>query len=347
MKKITSLLLVLVMVLGVFALVGCSNTGDDAAATTAATTEATTDDESKGGALKLGLGLKISASATDASAEANGAGQVTVTAAAVLVDADGKVVKAFIDCSDNTAAYTKDGKAVSATEFKTKYEAGAGYGMVAYGGAAKEWYEQADAFCSVIVGKTADEVKALVAADYKGTEDVVSAGCTIYVSDLALAVEDAIKNATATKATKSAELKLGVATTQTIADATSDAAGSNKLETVFFAAAVDANGKVIASTADSVEVDFTFNAQGKSTFDATKTVLSKRQKGDNYGMVAYGGAAKEWYAQADAFCAQTVGKAAADMAGLMGPDYKGNDDVKAAGCTIYVTGLVKAAAKIG
>ena len=83
MKKITSLLLVLVMVLGVFALVGCSNDGDPAV-TTAATTEATTDDESKGGELKLGLGLKISASATDASAEANGAGQVTVTAAAVM-----------------------------------------------------------------------------------------------------------------------------------------------------------------------------------------------------------------------------------------------------------------------
>lgn len=344
MKKITSILLVLMMILGAFALVGCSTDGDPAE-TTAATTEA--EEETNAGELKLGLGLKISASATDASAEANGAGQVTVTAAAVLVDADGKVVKAFIDCSDNTAAYTKDGKAVSATEFKTKYEAGADYGMVAYGGAAKEWYEQADAFCSVVVGKTADEVKALVAADYKGTEDVVNAGCTIYVSDLALAVEDAIKNATATKATKSAELKLGVATTQTIADATADAAGSNKLETVFFAAAVDADGKVIDSTADSVEVDFTFNAQGKSTFDATKAVLSKRQKGDNYGMVAHGGAVAEWYAQADAFCAQTVGKTAADMAGLMGPDYKGNDDVKAAGCTIYVTGLVKAAAKIG
>ena len=64
-------------------------------------------------------------------------------------------------------------------------------------------------------------------------------------------------------------------------------------------------------------------------------------------MVAYGGAAKEWFEQADAFDAACVGKTAAEIAGLQAEDGKGVADLQAAGCTIYVTGFVKAATKIG
>ena len=54
--------------------------------------------------------------------------------------------------------------------------------MVAYGGAAKEWYEQAAAFDSVCLGKTAGEIEGLIGEDFKGTEEVQTAGCTVYVS---------------------------------------------------------------------------------------------------------------------------------------------------------------------
>ena len=56
--------------------------------------------------------------------------------------------------------------------------------MVAYGGAAKEWFEQADAFNALCVGKTATEIKALCAADNYGTDEVKTAGCTILVNGL-------------------------------------------------------------------------------------------------------------------------------------------------------------------
>ena len=75
--------------------------------------------------------------------------------------------------------------------------------------------------------------------------------------------------------------------------------------------------------------------------------LSKRDQGDSYGMVAYGGAAKEWNQQAAAFDAACVGKTAQEIQGLMGEDYKGVADLQAAGCTIYVSNFVKAATKIG
>ena len=66
--------------------------------------------------------------------------------------------------------------------------------MVAYGGAAKEWNEQADAFDATCVGKTATEIAALVAENgYNGVDALVSAGCTIGVADM---VKAAVKAAT-------------------------------------------------------------------------------------------------------------------------------------------------------
>lgn len=298
--------------------------------------------------LKLGLGVYTTASATDATADKNGQGKATVTAAAVLVDDEGKIVKAVVDCADSAVSYTAEGKAVAASEFKTKYEQGKDYNMVAYGNAAKEWYEQADAFCALIVGKTAAEVKALVAEDNKGTQEVVTAGCTIYVAEFANAIEKAINNATASDATEKDTLKLGVSTAQTKADATVDKPGNSQLETTLFAAAVDADGKIVAASSDCVQVKFTFDNTGASTFDATKPIISKKEAGDSYNMKTYGNAAKEWYEQAAAFDAACVGKTVAEIKGLMVADTnKGNADLQAAGCTILVDGFVKAASKIG
>ena len=271
MKKIIPVLMASVMMLTLFAFTGCKK-------------EEPT--------LKLGLGVCTSVSATDATADKAGQGKATITAAAVLVDDEGKVVKAFIDCADNKVTYTTEGKANANDSFKTKYELGNDYGMVK-SGSAKEWFEQADAFCALIVGKTAAEVKALVAENGKGTDAVISAGCTITISDFASAVVKAIDNATASNATKNDSLKLGVATNQTPKDATAEKAGSNQLETYFFAAAVNAEGKVVAASSDCVQVKFTFDITGKSTFDATKEVLSKKEQGDNYGMKAYGGSASD------------------------------------------------------
>lgn len=324
MKKILSVLMVALVVLSAF--VGCKQEEP---------------------ALKLGLGVYASASATDATEDKAGQGQATFTAAVVLVDDAGKVVKAFIDCADNKVNYTADGKAVANDSFKTKYEAGNGYNMVAYGGATKEWFEQADVFCSVIVGKTASEIKALVVEGDKGTDEVINAGCTIMIAEFANAVEKAINNAVASNATKNDTLKLGVSTTQTTADATEDKAGSNKVETTFFAAAVNAEGKVVAASSDCVEVTFGFDTAGKSTFDATKETLTKKEKGDAYGMKAYGGSAKEWFEQAGAFDAACIGKTAGEIEALMGADQKGSADLQAAGCTIAIGGFIKAAAKIG
>lgn len=301
----------------------------------------------KPAALKFGAGVYVSTPVTaDATADKDGSGKIDVTVAAVSVDKDGKIVACALDTASNTVNFTADGKAVATAEFKTKYELGKDYNMVAYGGAVKEWYEQADAFETVVAGKTLAQVKALVADGNKGNDDVIAAGCTIMINEFVSAIEKAYNAAAESNVTANDTLKVTAATEQTITDATDEKDGSNKVSTTVFAAAVGADGKVTAASSDCVEVSFTFTAKGVSTLDTAKAVLSKKEQGADYGMVAYGGSAKEWFEQAAAFDAACVGKTAAEIAGLVAEDGKGVSDLQAAGCTIYVTGFVKAASKI-
>ena len=326
MKKLISLFLCILMILTSVTLFGCG---------------------AKEEPLKFGLGVYTNVSAaSNAEGDANGQGKVAITAAAITVDAAGKVVSCDLDTADITVSYTGEGKAIANDGFKTKAELGDGYNMKAYGGAAKEWYEQADAFETVVAGKTLDEIKALVAEGDKGTADVINAGCTIMVAEFVRAIEKAFASLSESEATSAASVQLGIHTEQTLTDATEEKNGKNQVETTVFAAAV-AEGKIVAASSDCVQVAFTFDAKGVSTYDLTKAVSSKKEAGANYGMKAYGGAAKEWFEQAAAFDAATIGKTAGEISALMGADNYGTADLQAAGCTILVNGLVKAASKIG
>ena len=332
MKKLLCVVLSVLMILPAFLFAGCG----------------------KAETLKFGLGVYTNVSKASAATEDTaGQGKVAITAAAVTVDAAGKIVACVLDTADITVSYTADGKAVANDGFKTKYELGTAYNMVAYGGSAKEWFEQADAFETVVAGKTLDEVKALIADANKGTEEVINAGCTIMINEFVLAIEKAYNNAAASGVTAANTLKLGAHTEQSAKDATEDKDGQNQIETTFVAAAVDADGKVVAASSECVQVKFTFDATGASTYDLSKTVLGKKEQGAGYNMSAYGtdlngdGTVKEWFEQAAAFDAACIGKTAAEIASLMADNNYGVADLQSAGCTILVTGLVKAASKIG
>ncbi|MBR6825734.1 MAG: hypothetical protein IKM59_04220, partial [Oscillospiraceae bacterium] len=103
---------------------------------------------------------------------------------------------------------------------------------------------------------------------------------------------------------------------------------------------------------DCVQVGFTFDANGASTFDLTKAVASKKEQGTAYGMSAYGtdlngdGVVKEWNEQAAAFDAACVGKTVAEVEAFVGADGYGNADLQTAGCTMAIDGFVKAASKL-
>lgn len=328
MKKLLCIILSVLMMVSVVSLVSCKKTEKN---------------------LKFGMGVAVSTSATSATEEKNGTGEVDSTVAVITVDADGKVVACKIDVAQIKASYDKDGKAVATTDFRTKAEKGNDYGMSNAG--KKEWFEQAAVFEGMVVGKTLAEIQALVVEGGKLSETDQKAGCSITVSDFVKAIEKAFANLADSKATASSTLKIGMATDQSLTDATAEKNGTNEIDTTIFGAAVDADGKIIAVDTDCTQVRFTFNVAGESTFTDTE-VLTKRQSGAAYGMKGspiWGTekvVEKEWFEQADAFESLCIGKTATEIAGLAAADGKGTDAVKKAGCTITVSGFTAAAAKI-
>lgn len=339
MKKFLSIAIAIIMVAGVLFLVGCDKGAEEPKDDTAT-------------ALKFGMGVVASyGDVKDASDEGNGQGELIADIAAVTIDADGKIVKCVLDCADSTGEFTAEGTAVAAGEFKTKYELGDAYNMVAYGGAKAEWYAQADAFAALVAGKTIDEVKALVAEGDKGTDEVINAGCTIMIADFVNAIEAAVKNATDSEATADSTLKLGVITSQTNKDASEEADGEIEFATTVVATALDADGKVVAASTDVALATFTFDLKGVSTTDTTATIVTKKAAGTDYGMAAYGsdlngdGVVKEWNEQGAAFDAALVGKTATEIGALAVDTGYGSADLQTAGCTIHIGDMVKAAVK--
>ena len=293
--------------------------------------------------------VKVSAYAsqdlTFATADVAGAQELEIYTFAAALGADGKVVTATSDCVPVTFTFDNTGKSTfDATKaVLSKRELGNDYGMSKIG--KKEWFEQVNALEGVVAGKTLDEVKALMVEGYKPGDALVAAGCTISIPDYIAAIEKAYNAAkNGPEVAADATLKIGMYTEQSIADATADKDGSNSADVYGFAAAVDANGKVIKGFSDCVQINGAFDTTGKSKFDTTKEIKSKFELGSDYGMTAIG--KQEWYIQAAAFDAQCEGKTGAEIAGLVNTDGKGVESVQTAGCTITISGMVKAASKI-
>lgn len=247
MKKLISLSVVFIIIFSAFTLSACSNKKENDAEP-----------------LKLGVGIKYySDEPISAEGAQNGKGQLTTTVAAVLLGADGKIVKCSIDTAEAIAEYTSEGKYILGESFKTKYELGDSYGMKSIGGAAKEWYEQIDALTSIAVGRSIDEVRALVTDGGKGNSDVIKAGCTIEISDFVYALEEAIKNASASDATANSSLQIKISTAQSGKDATADTNGYNELKASITVNALDKEGKTVATRSGSSEAKYTFNKKGE------------------------------------------------------------------------------------
>jgi uncharacterized protein YuzE len=151
--------------------------------------------EVKAGATKVGLGHVVSiASSKDLLA------QVDTTIAATAFDKDGKIVGIIIDGAQSKVQY-KDGKVTSDKKAapQTKNELKDAYGMAKASAIKKEWYQQADALGKWMVGKTADEVKAMKTVDKNGAAipdaaDLKSS-VTVGVQEFIASVTESFKNA--------------------------------------------------------------------------------------------------------------------------------------------------------
>jgi len=112
------------------------------------------------------------------------------------------------------------------------------------------------------------------------------------------------------------------------------------------AVTVDDNGVIQDCIIDSVGAAVNFDATGNITSDLSAEILTKNEKGDSYGMKAYGGAKYEWYEQAAALANYAKGKTVSELKnGAVNEAGKAADAELASTATIYLGGYVSAIEK--
>ena len=292
MKKIVSLLLVLILALSVCT--ACGNKEKD---------------------YSLAIGVAVSGTLTNS--------KVSETVAAIVTDADGKIVLCRLDSVEYSA--WKSG-AVNTTVPTSKVAQGDNYDPNNYMPAG-DWYKQAEALEKYVVGKTQAEVAAIT-TDAQGKTELV-AGCTIGITDLLKAIDNAFKSEHKVAFTTAAEaLTAGLSVVGTVKDTSKEEpASTNAKHSATFSCAVLADGKVVAAILDTAEPELVgIDAEGKATSLNYKG--TKREQGEDYDPNNYM-AAGDWYKQADAYAKAAIGKSASDISTLA------TEGV--AGCTIGVT----------
>ncbi len=126
-------------------------------------------------------------------------------------------------------------------------------------------------------------------------------------------------------------------------NATADADGAVQVYPMYAAVMVDMDGKIVKCVIDSYQGKVTFDAAGVITSDVTAPIMSKNQKGDDYGMKGASGIGKEWYEQAAAFAEYCVGLTAEEVAAIpMDESGHATGDDVLAGATVSVGSMVKA-----
>ena len=142
----------------------------------------------------------------------------------------------------------------------------------------------------------------------------------------------------------------------------SSATGNAQVDATVATVVTDADGKIVACRLDSAQNKM---AIADGSFDKTISFQTKMEKGDGYNMATWGanqdnngdGIVLEWYKQAKAFEAWTVGKTAAQIAEMptqildesygptAGYEISADAALLAAGCTIQVGDFVDAVVK--
>ena len=111
--------------------------------------------------------------------------------AAVTLDTEGKITSCLIDAAQAKCTIA-DGKfTVAEGAITTKKDLKEGYAMKAASPIGKEWYEQAAAYESWAIGKTATDIKAAVNAEGSTDDADLKAGCTITITSIADTVAEA------------------------------------------------------------------------------------------------------------------------------------------------------------
>ena len=180
------------------------------------------------------------------------------------------------------------------------------------------------------------------------------AGTTVVVGNCTCPPESHTQAAAPGEMLAEGALKTGLAILPDLsgsANATAADAGKASFDVTVVAVTVDENGVIRNCVIDSVGADAAFDASGVPATVGMTEVLSKNEKGFDYGMVAYGGSkiGKEWFEQAAALAEYAQGKTVEQLKnGAVNESGKAKDADLATKATItigsYVDGIEAAVA---
>ena len=184
-----------------------------------------------------------------------------------------------------------------------------------------------------------------------GTPVVYYTECTCPVGSHEVSVQETTPAAPETEAPEvpAAEgaLKTGLYISTGISDsvsASADANGEAKYDVTMVAVLVDDNGVIQDCIIDGISTSVVFDASGVIGSDLAAAPQTKNELGENYGMVAWGGAIAEWDEQAAALASYAVGKTTEELRNgaidETGKAPAGSD--LASSATIYLGGYVSA-----
>ena len=299
-----------------------------------------------GDTLKLATVTSIGSSKA-ADAENAGNAQLDADVTALTMNGD-TITSCVIDSLQAKVAFDAAGAVTSdvTAPVQTKNELGENYGMVAWAGAVAEWNVQAASFASYVTGKTAAEVSGIAVDEgTKPTNADLASSVTIAIGGFQNLIAKAAGSETQTGA-----LKTGLAIVANVKDsksATAEEAGEAKYDVTMVAVLVDDNGVIQDCIIDGINTSVKFDASGALATDTAVAPQTKNELGENYGMVAWGGAIAEWDAQAAALASYAVGKTVEELkSGAIDETGKapaGSD--LATQATIYLGGYVSAIEK--
>ena len=271
------------------------------------------------GAVKTGVAIVASAAESKNAGDADGEAKYDVTVVAVTVDDNGIIQSCVIDSIGTSVLFDVEGSIMSdlSASVLTKNELGDAYNMKAWGGAVAEWYEQAAALAAYAVGKDVRELKAGAVGETGYAQDAdLATSATIYLGGYVAAIEVAVAEAQHLGAQAGDELKLGITVSVgSSKSAEGENAGTAQLD-VDAVALTMKDGVITSAQIDSLQAKVTFDSTGTITGGTDGYFATKNQLGEQYGMVAWGGAIAEWDAQAASFCAYITGKTPAEVAGI-------------------------------
>ena len=267
--------------------------------------------------VKTGYSI-VSTVAGENAGEADGTATTDISLVAVTVTEEGVIESCIIDAIQGKVSFGADGQLASeAGEILSKNELGENYGMKAYSPIGKEWNEQVAAIAQYAVGKTVEELKNGAIDETGVVKDAdLASSATIYAGGFISGIEEAVNNAQYLGASAGDELVLATITTSGGSKAaTEEESGCAQVDANV--AVLTKNGDVITSCIiDSVQSKMSFDTTGAIEGEASSSLISKNQLGENYGLKAYSPIGKEWNEQVAAFSAYVTGKTAEEVAGI-------------------------------